>query len=64
MEPVVILACLTLFPEIAWPTDSFGIEGIAPFLEMVLAPHALANLDTSLNFFSSCKPKHAKLLVD
>lgn len=35
-------------------SDTFGKEGIAPFLVAVIAPQALANFSTSLSFFSSC----------
>jgi len=33
---------------------SVGRAGIAPFLVVVMAPHAFANLSTSLNLASSC----------
>jgi predicted secreted Zn-dependent protease len=38
-----------------WTSDGVGRAGIAPFLVVVIAPHAFANLSTSLNFCSSCK---------
>lgn len=35
-------------------SDSLGKAGMAPFLVVVMAPHAHANLSTSFNLASSC----------
>jgi hypothetical protein len=35
-------------------SSSLGRAGIAPFLVVVIAPHAFANLSTALNLGSSC----------
>lgn len=35
-------------------SSSLGRAGIAPFLVVVIAPHAFANLSTSLSLDSSC----------
>lgn len=40
-----------------WASASVGRAGIAPFLVVVMAPHAFANLNTSLSLASSCQPK-------
>lgn len=40
---------------------SAGRAGIAPFLIVVIAPHAFANLSTSLNLGSSCNLKHVEI---
>ncbi|URD77416.1 Bacterial trigger factor protein (TF) [Musa troglodytarum] len=41
-------------PMSCMASAAVGSDGIAPFLVVVIAPQAFANLSSSLNFFSSC----------
>jgi hypothetical protein len=43
-------------------SSSLGRAGIAPFLVVVIAPHAFANLSTSLNFDSSCNYENKSII--
>jgi hypothetical protein len=45
-------------------SDSVGRAGIAPFLVVVMAPHAFANLSTPLNLCSSCNQANRYLGSD